>query len=64
MKEVIMPKFGFTQESGELVRWIKQEGEAVKEGDPIAEVTTDKINMEIEAPASGTLSAISARKAM
>ncbi|HQV68369.1 MAG TPA: 2-oxo acid dehydrogenase subunit E2 [Thermoflexales bacterium] len=62
MKEVIMPKFGFTQESGELVRWIKQEGEAVKEGDPIAEVTTDKINMEIEAPASGTLSAISARE--
>lgn len=62
MKEVIMPKFGFTQETSELVRWMKREGEAVKAGEPIAEVTTDKINMEIEAPISGTLSAVSAKE--
>ncbi len=55
MKEVIMPKFGFTQETAEIVRWLKQAGEAVEQGDPIAEVTTDKVNMEVEAPAGGIL---------
>lgn len=54
-KAVIMPKFGFTQESAQIVRWLKQAGETVEQGDPIAEVTTDKVNMEVEAPASGVL---------
>lgn len=54
-KDVIMPKFGFTQETAELLRWLKQPGEAVEQGDPIAEVTTDKVDMEVEAPASGVL---------
>jgi pyruvate dehydrogenase E2 component (dihydrolipoamide acetyltransferase) len=55
MKEVILPKFGFTQETAQIVRWIKRAGDAVEQGDPIAEVTTDKVNMEVEAPASGIL---------
>ena len=55
MKEVIMPKFGFTQETAEIVRWLKRAGEAVEQGDPVAEVTTDKVNMEVEAPATGIL---------
>lgn len=50
-----MPKFGFTQESAQIVRWLKQAGDAVEQGDPIAEVTTDKVNMEVEAPATGIL---------
>lgn len=54
-KEVIMPKFGFTQEDAQIVRWLKRAGEAVEQGDPIAEVTTDKVNMEVEAPATGIL---------
>jgi pyruvate dehydrogenase E2 component (dihydrolipoamide acetyltransferase) len=58
MQTVIMPKFGFTQETAELVRWIKQTGQAVEQGEPIAEVTTDKINMEVEAPASGILAGL------
>jgi pyruvate dehydrogenase E2 component (dihydrolipoamide acetyltransferase) len=58
MQAVIMPKFGFTQETAELVRWIKQAGQTVEQGEPIAEVTTDKINMEVEAPASGTLAGL------
>ncbi len=53
-----MPKFGFTQESSEIVRWLKQPGEAVEQGDPIVEVTTDKVNMEVEAPASGILDGV------
>ncbi len=55
MKEVVLPKFGFTQETAQIVRWIKRAGDAVEQGDPIAEVTTDKVNMEVEAPASGIL---------
>ncbi|RCK75058.1 MAG: Dihydrolipoamide acetyltransferase component (E2) of acetoin dehydrogenase complex [Anaerolineae bacterium] len=54
-REVIMPKFGFTQETAEIVHWLKKAGDAVEAGDPIAEVTTDKVNMEVEAPASGIL---------
>jgi len=50
-----MPKFGFTQESAQIVRWLKHAGDPVEQGEPIAEVTTDKVNMEVEAPASGIL---------
>ncbi len=57
-KTIIMPKFGFTQESAEIVRWLKHEGETVEAGDPIAEVTTDKVNMEVEATATGILAGL------
>ncbi len=58
MKAIIMPKFGFTHEEAEIVRWIKHDGDAVRAGEPIAEVTTDKVNMEVEAPEDGTLGGI------
>lgn len=57
-KEVIMPKFGFTQTEAEIVRWIKREGDTVEKGEPVCEVTTDKVNMEVEAPESGTLAGL------
>ena len=57
-KEVIMPKFGFTQEESEIIEWLVKEGENVEKGDPIAVVTTDKISMEVEAPESGILGGI------
>ncbi|MGV8026215.1 MAG: dihydrolipoamide acetyltransferase family protein [Anaerolineaceae bacterium] len=57
-KEVIMPKFGFTQEESEILEWLKKEGETVEKGDPIATVSTDKLSMEVEAPESGILSGI------
>lgn len=57
-KEIIMPKFGMTQEEATIVKWLKQEGERVEMGDPLCEVTTDKINMEVEAPVDGILSGI------
>jgi pyruvate dehydrogenase E2 component (dihydrolipoamide acetyltransferase) len=52
---VILPKFGFTLESAEIVQWLKHDGDTVRAGDPICEVTTDKVNMEVEAPEEGTL---------
>ena len=58
-KEIIMPKFGFTQENSEILEWLKKEGETVVKGDPIAVVSTDKISMEVEAPETGILSGIS-----
>jgi pyruvate dehydrogenase E2 component (dihydrolipoamide acetyltransferase) len=52
---IILPKFGFTLETSTIVRWLKQDGDTVRAGDPICEVTTDKVNMEVEAPEDGTL---------
>ncbi|MGY3767863.1 dihydrolipoyl dehydrogenase [Helcococcus kunzii] len=53
--EVIMPKAGSEMEEGEIVQWLKNEGDEVKVGEPILEIVTDKVNMEVEAEESGTL---------
>ncbi len=55
MKTVEMPKMGDTMEEGKILRWIKKEGDAVKKGESLAEVETDKVNIEIESFASGVL---------
>jgi pyruvate dehydrogenase E2 component (dihydrolipoamide acetyltransferase) len=57
-KAVIMPKFGMTQEEATIVKWIVKEGDFVETDDPIAEVTTDKVNMEVGAPAEGYIGGI------
>ena len=56
--EVIMPRFGMTQEEGTIVNWLVEDGEYVERGDPLCEVTTDKVNMEVEAPGDGILAGI------
>lgn len=61
-KEVIMPALGMAQETGTLLRWFKSEGEQITKGEPLMEVETDKAAVEIEAPASGTLSSILAHE--
>ena len=53
--DVIIPVLGMAQDSGRLVQWLKQPGQAVKAGDVLFEVETDKAVMEIEAPADGIL---------
>ena len=55
MPTVIMPKMGDAMEEGTLLRWLKQEGEEVAEGEPIAEIETDKVTLEIEAAEGGVL---------
>jgi pyruvate dehydrogenase E2 component (dihydrolipoamide acetyltransferase) len=60
MPEVIMPKMGDAMTEGKLLRWIKQPGEAVKKGEPIAEIETDKVNVDIEAEWDGVLARVSA----
>jgi pyruvate dehydrogenase E2 component (dihydrolipoamide acetyltransferase) len=55
-----MPALGMAQETGRLVRWLKQEGDQVAKGEPLMEVETDKAIVEVESPASGTLAGITA----
>jgi 2-oxoglutarate dehydrogenase E2 component (dihydrolipoamide succinyltransferase) len=55
-----LPQFG-DMVDGRIIRWLKQESDAVTEGDPIVEVETAKANTEVEAPATGVLSEIIAR---
>ncbi len=59
---VIMPALEMAQETGKILRWLKAEGAVVKKGEPIMEIETDKVTVEIEAPASGILTDISARE--
>lgn len=53
--EVLMPKLGASMESGTILQWFKEEGEVVSAGDMLFEVMTDKVNIELEAEASGVL---------
>jgi pyruvate dehydrogenase E1 component beta subunit len=56
--EVLMPALSPTMERGNLAKWVKKEGDAVKSGDVIAEIETDKATMEVEAVDEGTLGQI------
>jgi pyruvate dehydrogenase E2 component (dihydrolipoamide acetyltransferase) len=53
--KVIMPKLSDAMETGKVIKWLKKEGEAVKGGDILVEVETDKANVEVEAFGSGVL---------
>jgi pyruvate dehydrogenase E2 component (dihydrolipoamide acetyltransferase) len=58
---VIMPALELAQETGKVLRWLKSPGEVVRKGEPIVEIETDKVTVEVEAPASGVLREVSAR---
>ena len=60
---VIVPKSGgVTSTKAVVVRWLKQEGDSVKLGDPLVELETEKISYELESPAAGTLLTVLARE--
>lgn len=56
--EILMPELGESVHEGTVSRWLKKEGDTVKEDEPIVEIMTDKVNTELPAPASGVLSKI------
>jgi pyruvate dehydrogenase E1 component beta subunit len=56
--EVLMPALSPTMEKGNLAKWLKKEGDAIRSGDVIAEIETDKATMEVEAADEGTLGKI------
>ncbi|HXH97432.1 MAG TPA: lipoyl domain-containing protein, partial [Gaiellaceae bacterium] len=58
--DVIMPALGMAQETGKVLRWLRADGDAVAKGEPLLEVETDKVTVEIEAPADGTLAGVTA----
>ncbi|MFW6338491.1 MAG: biotin/lipoyl-containing protein, partial [Alkalispirochaetaceae bacterium] len=53
--EVIMPKAGMAMEKGTVIQWFKKPGEYVEAGEPLLEIETDKVAMEVEAEVSGYL---------
>src|SRR6188474_1028238 len=53
--KVIMPKLSPTMEEGQISRWLKKEGDKVSMGEPLAEITTDKATMEMQALGNGVL---------
>ncbi len=55
MPTVIMPKMGDAMEEGTLLRWLKQVGDEIAVGDPLAEIETDKVSLEIESAEAGVL---------
>lgn len=56
--DVTMPNLGYDMEEGKLQRWLKQIGDSIERGEPLAEIETDKTTVEMEAIASGTLAEI------
>src|SRR5690242_121778 len=57
---VIMPALELAQETGKILRWIKSPGDSVAKGEPLLEIETDKVTVEVEAPASGILRDVTA----
>ncbi|HQT66651.1 MAG: pyruvate dehydrogenase complex E1 component subunit beta [Rhodospirillales bacterium 20-60-12] len=58
MTDILMPALSPTMTEGKLSRWLKKEGDAVKSGDVLAEIETDKATMEVEAVDEGVLTKI------
>ncbi|MBI1963718.1 MAG: 2-oxo acid dehydrogenase subunit E2 [Candidatus Rokubacteria bacterium] len=58
---VIMPALEMAQETGKVLHWLKSPGDTVQKGDLLVEIETDKVTVEIEAPASGVLREVTAR---
>ena len=53
--DVVMPQMGESVAEGTIVRWIKKVGDTVERDEPLFEISTDKVDAEIPAPASGIL---------
>src|SRR2546423_12966687 len=51
--ELVMPKWGLSMQEGLISRWLKREGDAVAQGEPVLEVETEKMTNLVEAPAAG-----------
>src|SRR5207248_6856781 len=56
--QVTLPEMGESVTEGTVAKWLKQPGDPVREGEALVEVTTDKVDAEVPAPATGTLTKI------
>src|SRR5579863_5994962 len=57
---IVMPALEMAQETGKIISWLKKEGDSIAKGDPIAEIETDKVVLEIESTADGVLAGVTA----
>ena len=57
-QEIVLPQWGMEMQDATVVRWLKQEGDAVQEGEPLVELETAKIATELESTASGVVAHI------
>jgi pyruvate dehydrogenase E2 component (dihydrolipoamide acetyltransferase) len=62
VNEIIMPKMGDAMTEGKVVRWYKKAGDAVKKGEPVLEIETDKVNLDLEAEQDGTIGEVAAEE--
>ena len=53
--EILLPKIGFSMNEGQIAEWLDNDGDEVKEGQPLFSLEADKSTNEVEAPASGKL---------
>src|SRR5215207_9451013 len=58
MTDVVMPQMGESIVEGTLTKWLKRPGDRVERDEPLFEISTDKVDTEIPAPAAGTLSEV------
>lgn len=56
--DIQIPKLAEAQQNATVTRWLKKPGDAVRKGEPIVEVETEKVNAEVEAPADGVMGEI------
>src|SRR5262245_65699950 len=56
-----MPALELAQETGKVLKWLKRPGDTVVKGEPIVEIETDKVTVEVEAPAAGVLREVTAQ---
>jgi pyruvate dehydrogenase E2 component (dihydrolipoamide acetyltransferase) len=55
---IVMPALEMAQESGKIISWLKKEGDSIAKGEPLAEIETDKVVLELEAPGEGVLAGV------
>src|SRR3954447_22442577 len=56
--DIVVPPLGESVVEATVLNWLKKEGDTVAEGDPVVELETDKVNMEVYAPRAGVLGSI------
>src|SRR6202044_3175722 len=57
---IVMPALEMAQETGKIISWLKKEGDSITKGEPLAEIETDKVVLELEASADGVLAGVKA----
>ncbi len=57
---IVMPALEMAQETGKIISWLKKEGDSIAKGEPLPEIETDKVVLELEATADGVLAGVKA----